>query len=147
VLATLIERIRQPSGAVPPRWSWSVRIPTELGDNRAVPTRHGVPRLLPHERWFANAVARRQQNWPTEQYRRYQAKYGPDGTILLLAGQVTGLAGSVVVLLSIALLPVSQYSASWFLAAGFAVGAVCTVRAAQAACAGRKFRGVRPPSS
>jgi hypothetical protein len=112
-----------------------------------VPTRHGGPRLLPHERWFANAVARRQQNRPTEQYRRYQANYGPDGTILLLAGQVTGLAGSVVVLLSIALLPVSRYIASWFLAAGLAVGAVCMVRAAQAACAGRKFRGVRPPSS
>lgn len=101
-------------------------------------------RLLPHERWFADAVTRRQQAHPTEQYLRYQWKYGPDGTILLLAGQMTGLVSGVLFLVSIALLPISQYISYWFLASGFAVAAVAAIRLAQGARAARRFRACQP---
>jgi hypothetical protein len=103
--------------------------------------------LLWHERWFAGVVARRQQTHPTEQYRRYQSKYGSDGTILLLAGQVTGLVSSVLVLVSIVLLVISQDISHWFLVSGFAVAAVGGMRLAQGARAGRRFRRAHQPST
>jgi hypothetical protein len=114
--------------------------------NRTMSTPRAGPRLLPHERWFADAVARRQQAHPTEQYLRYKWKYGPDGTTLLLAGQMTGLVCGVLILVSIGLLPISQYISHWFLASGFAVAAVSAIRLAQGARAARKFGRARQSS-
>jgi hypothetical protein len=109
----------------------------------ATSTHKSGPRLLPHERWFADTVSRRQQAHPTALYLRNQWKYGPDGTILLLAAQMTGLVSSVLCVVSIALLPISQSISHWFLASGLAVGAVAAVRLAQCARAGRRFRRAR----
>lgn len=105
------------------------------------------PRLLPYERWFTEAVARRQQTRETRAYRQYRAKYGPDGTALLLAGQLTGLVASILVLVSIILLPISQLVAHWLFGVGLAIGVLCLTRAGQAARAGKRFRRERGSSS
>jgi hypothetical protein len=65
-------------------------------------------------------------------YRRYRAKYGPDGTALLLAGQLTGLVTGFLGVVSIILLPISQLVARWFFGARFVTMALGFIRGVQA---------------
>jgi hypothetical protein len=84
---------------------------------------------------------------PTEIHQRYQVKYGPDGTTLLLAGQATGLPGSALGVVSILLLFISQEIAHLFMGVAVALCAVAFIRGVQCTRAGRKFRRARQASS
>lgn len=110
------------------------------------PMRRG---LLPHERWLARWVIKRQESRRTPAIEKMQANYGTEGIELLAAGWSTGMGAAIVLLVGILLLFVSGTHGSLGLAA-FAligVGAVSEmlplVRARQAAKAGRVWRGER----
>jgi hypothetical protein len=111
------------------------------------PTNH---RLLPHERWLATLVVRRQQAHRPASVLRIEQNYGPDGIALWAAGYATTIPGELIAFIGILLLlltsdrgrhPAAAYAV---IGLGIVLLALSSVRFVQGIRAGRAFRGDRP---
>ena len=109
-------------------------------------TRH----LLPHERWLVKKLQERRMTRPTLTVIRLNAKYGPDGLMLLWAALASTLPGSAIGVFGIMLLTISRGQrplasvALVLMAVGVLVILCGQVRLLQSAKAGRAFRGSPP---
>lgn len=104
--------------------------------------------LLPHERWFAAVILRRQQTHRTPAILRMEENYGPEGITLWAAAWITIFPAQLLNLFGIACLlggggPLST-AGFWFIGVGVFVCWLGAIRAVQGAKAGRTFRNGRP---
>jgi hypothetical protein len=107
--------------------------------------------FLPHERWLVKKLQERRMSRPTLTVIRLNAKYGPDGLMLLWAALASTVPGSGMTVFGIMLLAISRGSRSVAPVALvlMAVGALVIlwgwVRLLQSAKAGRAFRASLSP--
>jgi hypothetical protein len=106
--------------------------------------------LLPYERWYAGRFLERRRTRRTAAVVRTDQNYGRDGIILIAAALINSLPCQLLLLSGVLLLLVSRARASpaqiagWLIGVGVVFGVGAFIRCAQAARAGRKFRGGRP---
>ena len=124
--------------------------------SRGQPQRGGVDmslapghHLLPHERWFASSMLRRQSTHRTQAILRLEQNYGPAGMALTAAGMITAIPGQVVVISGILMLALGGDGALetfGFRLGGLGIAMILfgMIRYFQARTAGRVFRGDRP---
>jgi hypothetical protein len=99
--------------------------------------------MLPHERWMADAVARRQSVVRSDRVQRIEAKFGPGGVAYLAAAMSSVVLGELIGLVGIALLRVSAPVALALIAVGALLLGFSLVRFVQGRQAGRAFRLAR----
>jgi len=112
--------------------------------------------LLPHERWFASLILKRQRAHRNSAAPRNPAtlrmeqNYGPEGMALIAAGLISVLPGMLLGVLGFACL-VASGGHPWLLTVlywlwgiGFILMLWGSIRSFQASKAGRAFRGGRP---
>ena len=111
----------------------------------------GKHRLLPHERWFVSLVMKSRQAHQPSKSPRLDQNYGPEGISLIAAGFATAFPGQLAGCVGITLLIMFGSGggsivtvAFSLMGAGVLLGALGSVRYAQAGYAGRRFRGDRP---
>jgi hypothetical protein len=106
--------------------------------------------LLPHERWFASLILKRQRTHRTPAILRMEQNYGPEGIALMSAGMMTAFPGQIIGCVGIVLLLTSGDHGSvltvayWTMGAGVLLAALGSIRYVQGVYAGRRLRGDRP---
>lgn len=106
--------------------------------------------LLPHERWAASYILKRQSTHRTPAILRIEQNYGPIGIALWGACLITALPGELIACMGIVLMLASGGNGSIlslgykFVGIGIALILLASIRVIQGIKAGRAFRGKRP---
>lgn len=103
-------------------------------------------KLLPYERWMADAVAGRQSVVRSRRVRWTEQTFGAPGIALLAAGMMSIVAGELIGIAGVALLATARVVAVAVVGLAIMMMLFGALRLAQAGRAGRAFRRDLPPA-
>jgi hypothetical protein len=111
---------------------------------------YGQHYLLPHERWWANFVAHRQETHSKPAIAKAQNNFGPEGIRLLSASLGDALISAATAVVAALLFPLWNAwgllgpSTVWYVVVVWACCALTAVRVVQCAKEGKRWRSGRP---